>query len=205
MKRSRSLKSFLGIALLLLLGLFVFLYFNIRHLSPSGGLYFPRRLEIPVPHFCQHDKRWRGDQLAWTDGTLGQEGCAVSSAAMILKFYGIDTDPGRLNATLAANGGYTVEGWIYWEAAAYLDPHRIRLAYEDLPSYYLIDSNLIKGNPVIVRVRLSDGITHFVVISGKQGFDYLITDPMTELSSGIYPLRELHSKIEALRFYEKVL
>ena len=30
---------------------------------------------------------------------------------------------------------------------------------------------------MIVRVRLASGITHFVVIAGKDGFDYLVRDP----------------------------
>ena len=80
----------------------------------------------------------------------------------------------------------------------------MRHAYEDLPSYYLIDSNLYRGNPVIVRLHLASGWTHFVVVMGKQGFDYLIRDPSSAgLRKGVYPLRELGSKIEALRFYER--
>ena len=52
-------------------------------------------------------------------------------------------------------------------------PGLVRHAYEDLPSYWLIDSNLARGNPVIVRVHLANGITHFVVrcTLGKAGFD----------------------------------
>jgi hypothetical protein len=76
--------------------------------------------------------------------------------------------------------------------------------YEDLPSYNLIDSNLAHGNPVIVRVRFRSGITHFVVIAGKDGFDYLIADPGAGAARGLYPLRELGSDIEALRFYEPI-
>ena len=56
---------------------------------------------------------------------------------------------------------------------------------------------------MIVRVRLSSGITHFVVIVGKDGFDYLIRDPGAGAAKGVYPLRELGSDIEALRFYQK--
>ena len=123
---------------------------------------------------------------------------------MVLSYYRIDTDPQRLNSYLSATGGYTPEGWIYWEAAANLAPDRVRMAYEDLPSYYLIDRNLLRGNPVIIRLRLANGITHFVVVAGKQGFDYLIRDPMAEEGRGLYPLRELGSRIEALRFYEKL-
>ncbi|HJT82773.1 MAG TPA: hypothetical protein VJ719_16370, partial [Chthoniobacterales bacterium] len=65
-------------------------------------------------------------------------------------------------------------------------------------------SNLARGNPVIVRVRFRSGITHFVVIAGKEGFDYLVRDPGAGAAKGFYPLRELNSKIEALRFYEQL-
>ena len=175
-----------------------------RPLSPRGGRYFFHRVELPVPSFRQGDERWREDALGGVieNGTLGSDGCAVASAAMIFKFYGIDTDPQRLNWFLTATDGYTKEGWIYWDRAAWWAPDRIRYAYEDLPSYQLIDSNLARGNPVIVRVRFSSGITHFVVIAGKDGFDYLVRDPGGGAGKGYYPLRELQSKIEALRFYE---
>jgi len=122
---------------------------------------------------------------------------------MILKYYGVDTDPARLNDYLSATGGYTEEGWIYWEAAANLAPGIVQKAYEDAPSYFLIDWNLIRGNPVIVRVRPVGDTTHFVVISGKRGFDYLIQDPMEADGTPAYPLRELGSPIEALRYYNR--
>ncbi len=175
-----------------------------RRIPPSGGLYFLKRVELAVPQWRQSDERWRNDQLGWTDGTLGAEGCAVASAAMVLGFYGIDTDPQRLNWYLTATGGYTNEGWIYWERAADFAPGKVRHVYEDLPSFFLIDRNLLRGNPVIVRLRLSNGITHFVVIAGKDGFDYLTRDPGAGASKGVYPLREIGSDIEALRFYERL-
>lgn len=173
-------------------------------LEPRGGRYFFHRVEIAVPSFRQGDERWRADLLGPTDGTLGAEGCAVSSAAMVLASYGYETDPGRLNAFLKTNRGYTPEGWLYWEKAAELARGHVRHAYEDLPSYDLIDGNLARGNPVIVRLRLPNRITHFVVIAGKQGFDYLTRDPGAGAAKGLYPLREFGSRIEALRFYEKV-
>jgi hypothetical protein len=68
----------------------------------------------------------------------------------------------------------------------------------------LIDSNLLRGNPVIVRLHLPNGVTHFVVVVGKVGFDYLIQDPASGGIGGVYPLRKLAPEIEALRFYEKL-
>jgi Peptidase_C39 like family len=175
-----------------------------RKLSPHGGRYFFHRVELTVPSFRQADEKWRDDPLGGveTNGTLGGEGCAVAAAAMVFKFYGIDTDPQQLNWFLTSAGGYTDNGWLYWDRAAWFAPDRVQHMYEDLPSYQLIDSNLSRGNPVIVRVRLRNGVTHFVVIAGKAGFDYLIADPGAGSAKGLYPLRELGSDIEALRFYK---
>ncbi len=150
-----------------------------RKLSPRGGRYFFHRVELAVPSFRQSDEKWRDDPLGGIEanGTLGGEGCAVAAAAMVFKFYGVETDPQQLNWFLTSVDGYTEQGWIYWDRAAWFAPDRVRHVYEDLASYQLIDSNLAHGNPVIVRVRLSSGITHFVVIAGKDGFDYLVRDP----------------------------
>ena len=173
-------------------------------IEASGGCYFFRRVELPVPQFRQGDERWRSDRIGSTTDTLGGAGCAISSAAMVLASYGIDTDPQRLNAFLKTNEGFTPQGWLYWEKAADFVPGRVRKAYEDLPTYHLIDANLIAGNPVIVRLRHEHGTTHFVVIAGKDGFDYLTRDPGGGAAKGLYPLREYGSKIEALRFYERL-
>ena len=142
-----------------------------RKLSPCGGRYFFHRVELAVPSFRQADEKWSDDPLGGVEanGTLGGEGCAVAAAAMVFKFYGIDTDPQQLNWFLTSVGGYTEQGWIYWDRAAWLAPERVRHAYEDLGSYRLIDSNLVHGNPVIVRVRLPSGITHFSSSPGKMG------------------------------------
>jgi peptidase C39-like protein len=177
-----------------------------RKLAPRGGRPFFHRVELGVPSFQQSDDKWRDDPLGGVEanGTLGGEGCAVAAAAMVFKFYGIDVDPQQLNWFLTAVGGYTDQGWIYWDRAAWFAPDRVRHVYEDLPSYQLIDSNIAHGNPVIVRVRLPGGVTHFVVIAGKDGFDYLVRDPGAGSAKGLYPLRELGSNIEALRFYEPI-
>jgi len=177
-----------------------------RQLSPHGGRPFLTRVELPVPSFQQGDDKWRDDPLGGVpeNGKLGGEGCAVAAAAMVFKFYGIDVDPQQLNWFLTATDGFTEQGWLYWDRAAWIAPDRVRHVYEDLPSYQLIDSNIAHGNPVIVRVRLASGITHFVVIAGKDGFDYLIRDPGAGSAKGLYPLRELGSDIEALRFYQPI-
>ena len=197
--------SFILVVLVAALGVYIDWTWK-RKLSPWGGRYFFHRTELAVPSFRQADEKWGDDSLGGVEanGTLGGEGCAVASAAMVFKFYGIETDPQQLNWFLTNVGGFTEQGWLYWDRAPWFAPERVRHVYEDLPSYHLIDSNLSHGNPVIVRVRLPSGITHFVVIAGKDGFDYLVQDPGGGSAKGLYPLRELGSDIEGLRFYEPI-
>jgi hypothetical protein len=178
-----------------------------RPLPTSGGVFSPVRFEISGPHFLQGDARWASDLLAETPETLGDAGCAVASAAMVLGGYGIPLDPGRLNSFLrGVPGGYTPEGWIYWEKAAEIAPEltpALLPHYEDLPSFFLIDWNLMRGNPVIARVRYPSGITHFVVVCGKDGSEYLVRDPGKGGERGLTRLSDFPAPVEALRFYRK--
>jgi len=174
-------------------------------ISSSGGRYFVHRIVIPVPEFAQNDPRWTFQLLGPTFDTMGQAGCAVTSAAMVLSAYGVDTDPDRLNQYLTTHAGYTPNGWLYWEKAAEVAPYgQVERAYEDLPSYDLIDRNLLDGNPVIIRLTLRNGTTHFVVVLGKDGWNYLIQDPARPADYGVYPLKYLTSRIEALRYFRVV-
>ena len=107
-------------------------YVGTRKIPSAGGLYFFSNLVLPVQRFAQNDPRWADDELGPASSTMGEEGCAVSSAAMVLAFYGQDIDPGRLNVFLSNSGGYTPQGWLYWEKAADFQPGLARHAYEDL-------------------------------------------------------------------------
>ena len=100
-----------------------------RPLAPRGGRYFLHRVELPVPSFRQGDERWRDDLLGEKpgNGTIGSDGCALASVAMVFRAYGIDTDPQRLNWFLSGCGGYTERGWLYWDRATWWAPARVRI------------------------------------------------------------------------------
>lgn len=176
-------------------------------LPTAGGLYFPWTHLIEGPHYLQGDERWGADRLGATDESLAEAGCAVASSAMALGALGMNIDPGALNVFLQETpGGYTPEGWIYWEKAAEFDPawtEKVLPHYEDLPSHFLMDWNLMQGNPVIARVRYPNGITHFVLVCGKQGFEYLVRDPGEGGRNGLRRLSVFPGPVEALRFYRK--
>ena len=191
-------------ALILVVALLITAWFWKRPISGVGGLPILGRVEIPVAPFFQEDPRWAAEVLGASPcDTLGSAGCAVSSAAMVLASYGVMVDPKTLNQYLIAHNGYEGDSWIKWEVAAQYPPGVAEHRYEDLPSYGLIDWNLLRGNPVIVRIRRATGNTHFVVIVGKQGFNYLIRDPAPQGLQGVYAFSRLGAPIEALRFYRK--
>jgi hypothetical protein len=171
-------------------------------ISSSGGQFFDHRVEISVPAFAQDDPRWSDVKLGGSTDTLGYEGCAVTSAAMVAAFYGIKTDPQKLNDFLTRTGGLDSEGLIDWNLVPSVAPNCWELAYNGIASYERIDKNLLAGNPVIVLIPLRDGASHFVVIVGKEGRDYLIRDPAN--SDHPYPLREITGRINGLCIFRSV-
>ena len=252
---------------LLLLALLLSIWFWKGPINGHGGIPVFGRIEIPLEPFYQDDPHWSQDILGKSTDTIGSAGCALSSAAMALRFYGVDLDPQQLNDYLTKYDGYEGVAWIKWDVAATFPPNKnlltiltadhqeqgdtqhpfclqptSRLAmyqerlkrydellrvhdaeatltfqlalehwnnsivmhrYEGLPSYGLIDWNLLNGNPVIIRIRRPTGKTHFVVLVGKQGFDYLVSDPGPKGRKGVYPYCELKLPIDGLRFYKK--
>src|SRR5512147_572257 len=61
---------------------------------------------LAVPMFKQWDQRWGDDPVGGSGEPLRSVGCTVSCVAMAFRHFGMDTDPGRLNAWLRASGGY---------------------------------------------------------------------------------------------------
>ena len=171
-------------------------------ISSTGGLFFNHRVEIAVPAFAQDDPRWSDVRLGTSTDTLGDEGCAVTSAAMLAAFYGIKTDPQQLNALLTRKGGLDSEGLIDWNRVSMAGPDRMELSYDGEASYDLIDKSLLAGNPVIVLIPLRSGAYHFVVIMGKDGQDYLIRDPAA--ASRPYPLSHLTRRIGGLCIFRSI-
>jgi hypothetical protein len=191
-----------ALAVLLILVFAVPAFFRWPHVISSwGGRYFIYRTEIYVPPLQQGDPLWSEQLLGNTIETLGQAGCAVTSAAMVLRAYGVDTDPARLNLFLNTHEGYVGEGLLDWDRVSGATGEQVQKVYEDYASYDRIDAEILRGNPVIVRIHLHNGTTHFVVIVGKEHWDYLIRDPARPTSYGVYPLRQITGRIEALRYY----
>lgn len=124
-------------------------------------------LPCAVPPYGQTDPRWADDIMRICDLSIGEAGCALTSAAMVFGYYGDTRNPAQLNACL---GDYACP--IYWQTAANQCSSGLA-RYLDYPPFdwATIESTLAAGRPIIVRfARVSNpDWTHFVPIIGGAG------------------------------------
>lgn len=159
-------------------------------------------LLLNVPWFGQ-EERWADDGLGDSSTiSIGTHGCALTASAMVLNYYGVNTNPEKLNSWLLDNEGFE-KGWDD-DSGVYLG--RVRLIWDSPVQGFseikefnrydfhsepadlgLIRSYLERGIPVIAEVLRPQNIPHFVVLIGYRGDDFLIRDP---LHRGIRTLSE---------------
>ena len=142
-------------------------------------------MSFKLVYLSQQDPQWKSDILGFGDAgdTIGYVGCALTSVAMLLSGHGYSETPKTLNQKLKNLKGFAGAG-IYWGAVSQIYPHvtvksNISCTSSDAP-LNLIDAAIAAGQPAIVQVDHSNapGIqTHWVVLYGKKGDDYLMLDP----------------------------
>lgn len=128
-----------------------------------------------VPLFSQNDPAWKNNVMKTCGLTIGQAGCALTSDAMVFKYYGtVYQNPGTLNTCL---GNYACP--FYWGVAAN-SCSQSKATYVGAWSfsYNKLYSMLSAGRPPILR--LVKGNSHYVVVtsgSGTNPSNYWINDP----------------------------
>ena len=70
---------------------------------------------LNVPFFSQRDPAWKDKLLDHSSYSIGDYGCALTSVAMVSKYFGFDADPDRLNTSLTEVGGLDRYGLLHWE------------------------------------------------------------------------------------------
>ena len=142
-------------------------------------------MSFQLVYLSQQDPQWKKDILGFGDpsDTIGYVGCALTSVAMLLSGHGYAESPKSLNQKLKNVNGFVSAG-IRWGAVSQVYPNVTLKAYipcstSDAPLAQ-INAAIAAGQPAIVQVDSSpaDGIqTHWVVVYGKKGDDYLMLDP----------------------------
>jgi hypothetical protein len=121
---------------------------------------------------------------------------------MAFSQLGFPIDPKTLNAELKKRDGYTRSGWLKWPVAAGIARGAIAIELPEKPSHAAIEAALRAGNPVIARILLWDTYTHWVLIVGKEGSEYLVKDPLCQAET-IEKLSTLSKNILAIRIVRK--
>ena len=143
----------------------------------------PAAAQMPVPLFGQRWDPWQWDRLGSSNLLIRDYGCAMTCAAMVLNYYGGNTNPGDLNNWLKANGGYANGNLIIWAVAARRAPN---LTYYGGYNWTTVPADLTvinwwldRGCPLIAETRIgaSRSQQHFVVLTGRSGANYFMNDP----------------------------
>ena len=128
-----------------------------------------------VPIYSQNDPAWQAAVMKSGADTIGGAGCALTSAAMLLNYYGASLSPAALNGCLGGSADP-----IDWKAVPACTSNvvtggdRLDFTWTDL------DALLSSGRPAIVGMLRGLTGSHFVVVtSGGGGLaqNYHITDP----------------------------
>jgi hypothetical protein len=128
-----------------------------------------------VPLFSQNDPSWQSTIMQAGGDPIGGFGCALTSTAMLLNYYGAVLSPADLNACLGAAADP-----IEWQSAPGCTSGKVQGGERTDFSWGALDAFLRAGKPVIVgMVRGLTGM-HFVVVTqggGGMADSYRITDP----------------------------
>ncbi|MGA7911369.1 MAG: C39 family peptidase [Candidatus Dormiibacterota bacterium] len=128
-----------------------------------------------MPTFSQEDPAWRDSLMQIGTDSIGAAGCALTSTAMMLNYYGSSLTPAQLNSCLGASADP-----IIWKAVPSCTNglvsggDRIDFTWADL------DALLASGRPAIVGMLRGQTGSHFVVVTqggGGVADSYRITDP----------------------------
>jgi hypothetical protein len=170
-------------------------------------------VKLDVPMYNQEDETWSDDQLGDCENTtIGSAGCAISSIAMVFKYYGVDTDPQNMNNWSRDNKYYSDGCNIQWKNADERSIDTLKWIGTFSTDLDQIKSELDNGYPVIAEVRMSlisGGKTqHFVVITGysesETGLEFYINDPVGGLEITIPSTRypgNPKNEIKSIRLY----
>lgn len=140
---------------------------------------------MEVVAMSQNDRQWRAEKLLGSSLTIGNYGCLQTCNAIILKFFGWNTDPSKLNQLLINNGGKNSQGFYSWGLIAKIyggtedvtDSRGRRLKAGELQ----VLKDAIKKAPVAIQVDMKPSTEasdmHFVLGYEVTGNDIKIVDP----------------------------
>ncbi len=124
-------------------------------------------------YFSQRDPVWGETTIGASNSKMTDYGCAISSVAMVFKYYGYNITPGRL-----AKEPIYLYNLIKWPSE-WGDVKLVSSTAHSGVNWTQIDQEIANNHPVIVFVRANGkGGGHYVVIHSKDNDGkYVVHDP----------------------------
>lgn len=147
---------------------------NIDDVKQSVGSYAKPSSNLASTswYFSQLDSRWGEKTIGNSKSLMEDYGCAVTSLAMVFREKGAGTDPGKL----AKQKIFSFD-LIKWPGSWSPGISLVSSISHGNINWSTVDTQIKKGNPVIVYLSRSRGGGHYVVVTGKDSKDYIVHDP----------------------------
>lgn len=124
-------------------------------------------------YYSQRDARWANQTIGYSSENILDVGCLLTSVAMVAKKNGSDVTPSNIASDTSRFFGNTAYMRLPWAGVAGKSYSSISTSDSS------ITGELNNGNYVIVGVGgCSSGGSHFVVLTKKDGDDYIMHDPI---------------------------
>jgi peptidoglycan hydrolase CwlO-like protein len=130
-------------------------------------------------YYNQRDSQWGSKVIGNSDMSMASVGCLVTSAAMVASHYGRSLTPGDIAASSNPFEYDTADMRFNWLGSVNgTTVSRSAHSCSGSGCLGIIDSEISSGRPVIVRITASNVAgTHFIVITKKEGDNYIMKDP----------------------------
>lgn len=135
----------------------------------------PSGTACAMPVFSQNDPSWRNILMYAAGDSIGNFGCAVTSTAMVLNYYGAALTPPQLNQCLGQAADL-----LYWAQAVPCAKGAVTGSNGFDFSWPNLDQVLNAGKPAIVGMIRGQTGMHFVVVTaggGGSASNYAVSDP----------------------------
>jgi peptidoglycan hydrolase CwlO-like protein len=132
-------------------------------------------------HYYQIDSRWKNKSLGGSRYTIGDSGCAITSIAMVGKFYGDSVKPSDLSSANFFSDRPGEEGYIDWyEPEKEFDLKIIKKTGHSTSNFSSSEiKDYIEDDIPVIAYISAGGPGHYVVIHGydSKRKDFVVHDP----------------------------
>ena len=130
-------------------------------------------------YYRQNDSQWSEDTIGTTAQKMRSTGCLISSVSTAISNLNIPITPKEFNNKLTQNNGFQGADLIWYKINESIP--KVNYRYSRIFSSRTIENDLKKGLLPIVNVKYhKTGVTHWVLIVGAEGGEFLICDPLDD-------------------------